>query len=50
MQVEWSEQRMERPFQSPGDIGRGWKKRGRSTLTQSSDADSKIGRKRVGTK
>lgn len=50
MQVEWSEQRVEMPSQSPEDSVRGWKKRGRSTLTLSSDADSKTGRKRVGTK
>ena len=49
MQVEWSKQRMEILFQSPGDDVRRWKRRGTFTLTLSSDADSKTGRKRVGT-
>lgn len=36
---------VEMPSQSPEDSVRGWKKRGRSTLTLSSDADSKTGRR-----
>lgn len=49
MQVEWSEQRVEMHPRAQKIGVRGWKKRGRSTLTLSSDADSKT-EEREGTK